>query len=190
MLKLPDWPGWHLIGRYDSDVGSWLLHNNDEAMLLEIPEGLTVADVQAVVAQLGVKIRFVTASHDHEDHIDVTVWDALRVVFPEAEFVHPSKVRGDRLLDLGDEPLWLVKAPKHSPEDVVTVFRGVAMTGDIELGMLESVNDEVPERTRRRSMKRLGEFEERTGYRVHSTVSAHLNSVRVGVNWPGLFKFD
>ena len=50
-------------------------------------------------------------------------------------------------LHLGGEPLWLVKAPKHSRTDVVTVFRGVAMTGDIELGMLRSVNREVPMRT-------------------------------------------
>jgi hypothetical protein len=37
------------------------------------------------------------------------------------------------------------------------------MTGDIELGMLESVNEEVPERARRRSMDRLRGFPERTG---------------------------
>jgi len=62
------------------------------------------------------------------------------------------------------------------------------MTGDIELGTLESVNDEVPAATRRRSMKRLREFQERTGYHVHSIVSAHLNDVRVSVWWPDLFR--
>jgi hypothetical protein len=61
------------------------------------------------------------------------------------------------------------------------------MTGDIETGMLESVTDEVPLATRRRSMRRLREFPERAGYRVHTTVSAHLNSVRQAVDWPALF---
>jgi hypothetical protein len=64
------------------------------------------------------------------------------------------------------------------------------MTGDIELGMLESVNDEVPSATRRRSMRRLREFQDRTGYHVHSVVSAHLNDVRVAVRWPDLFEFQ
>ena len=63
------------------------------------------------------------------------------------------------------------------------------MTGDIELGTLESVNDEVPMRTRKRSMNRLRDFQERTGYHVHSIVSAHLNDVRVSVRWPDLFEF-
>ena len=73
---------------------------------------------------------------------------------------------------------------------MVTVFRGVAMTGDIELGMLASVNDEVPEGTRKRSMRRLREFQDRTSYHVHSIVSAHLNDVRVSVGWPDLFEFQ
>jgi hypothetical protein len=73
---------------------------------------------------------------------------------------------------------------------VVTIFRGVAMTGDIELGTLESVTDEVPMRNRKQSMNRLREFPDRTGYHVHSIVSAHLDDVRVGVNWPDLFEFQ
>jgi hypothetical protein len=128
-----------------------------------------------------------TASHDHEDHLDVDVWGTLAKAFPKVEFIHPSTVSGDRLLHVGGEPLWLVKAPKHSATDVVTIFRGVAMTGDIELGMLESVNNEVPKRTKRSSMKWLREFCDRTDYHVHSVVSAHLNDVRTGVKWPDLF---
>src|SRR5262249_21386941 len=107
-----------------------------------------------------------------------------------AHFLHPSSVCDDQLLRVGGEPVWLVKAPKHSSADVVTIFRGVAMTGDIELGMLASVNDEVPEATRRRSMQRLREFEDRTDYHVHSIVSAHLNDVRVSVKWPDLFRYE
>jgi hypothetical protein len=63
----------------------------------------------------------------------------------------------------------------------------VAMTGDIELGQLASVNEEVPAKQKRRSMRRLRRFPRRTGYRVHSIVSAHLNDCRTDVHWPDLF---
>ncbi len=189
--NLPSFEGWHLIGAYPdhepNDVGSWLLVHNGEALLLEVPEGLAVQDVRDALDRVGATLRYVTASHDHYDHLDPEVWDALAAAFPDAQFLHPSQIRGDRLLHVGGEPVWLIKAPKHSLTDVVTVFRGVAMTGDIELGMLESVNDEVPTATRRRSMRRLQEFQDRTGYYVHSIVSAHLNDVRVWVHWPDLF---
>ncbi len=189
---LPAFPGWHLIGAYPDhepgDVGSWLLAHDGEALLLEVPEGLTVPDVAAAVSRVAVTIRFVTASHDHEDHLDTDVWAALAAAYPQARVLHPTKVRGDHLLHVGGEPVWLVKGPKHSHCDVVTVFRGVAMTGDIELGMLDSVNDEVPLATRRRSMRWLRDFEKRSGYHVHTIVSAHLNDVRRGVRWSELFE--
>ncbi len=154
-IALPHCPGWHFIGAFPDhepdDVGSWLLEYDGEAMLLEVPEGLTIADVRDCLRRIGsLRLRYVTASHDHEDHLDLGAWDALKGVFPAATFLHPSVVTGEHFLDLGGEPLWLLKAPKHSQTDVVTVFRGVDMTGDIELGMLESVNDEVPASTKRR----------------------------------------
>ncbi len=190
-MLLPHFEGWHLLGAFPDhepgDVGSWLLVHNGEAMLLEVPEGLPVPDVTAALGRLRATLRYVTASHDHFDHLDPEVWDALAVTFRDALFLHPSGIRGDRLLHVGGEPVWLVKAPKHSSTDVVTIFRGVAMTGDIELGMLESVNDEVPSATRRKSMRRLRDFQDWAGYHVHSIVSAHLNDVRLSVHWPSLF---
>lgn len=192
MRNLPSFPGWHLIGSFpagDPDgVGSWLLHHGGEALLLEVPPGLTPALVEAALWATGSALRHITASHDHEDHLDRDVWHALASVFPRTATFHPYTVGSSVELSLGGEPLWLVKAPKHSRSDVVTVFRGVAMTGDIELGMLASVNGEVPPHLKRKSMNYLADFEERTGYRVHSVVSAHLNDVRTGVRWPDLFR--
>ena len=78
---------------------------------------------------------------------------------------------------------------KHSPDDVVTVFRGVAMTGDIELGTLDSVNHEVRRKTKAASMDYLRGFPDRTGYRALTVVSAHLNDFRRGVDWPSLFSY-
>jgi hypothetical protein len=188
-LHGPWLPGWYLIGEYESGVGSWLLHDGGEALLLEVPEGLTVRDVRKAASGVEVEIKYITASHAHWDHIDQALWRRLATAFPDAEVIHPRTVQADRCVCLAGEPLWLIPAPKHSPCDVVTVFRGAAMTGDIELGMLASVNDEVPENTRRRSMNWLKGFQERTGYQVHTTVSAHLNSVRTNVNWPALFSY-
>lgn len=61
------------------------------------------------------------------------------------------------------------------------------MTGDLELGMLGSVTDEVPEATRRQSFDWLAGFPSRTGYHVHTVISAHLNDLRTGFCWPELF---
>jgi hypothetical protein len=63
------------------------------------------------------------------------------------------------------------------------------MTGDVELGTLRSVNREVPIRRKAASMVWLRDFPARTGYHVHSVVSAHLNDVRTAVHWPDLFEF-
>lgn len=193
-MELPDFEGWHLIGAFPDgvpdDVGSWLLVHGGEAMLLEVPPGLTVRAVGSALKRAGAVLRFVAASHSHEDHLDPDIWAGVAAAFPAAEALHPADVSGDRLLHVGGEPVWLVKAPKHSADDVVTVFRGVAMTGDIELGMLASVNDEVPWPTKMRSMDRLRRFQDRAGYHVNSVVSAHLNDVRVSVRWPDLFWYD
>ena len=191
-MELPHFEGWHLIGAFPDgvpdDVGSWLLAHGGEAALLEVPPGLTVRAVRSALKRVGAALRFAAASHSHEDHLDPAIWRRLTTAFPAAEFLHPADVSGDRLLRVGGEPMWLVKGPKHSVDDVVAVFRGVAMTGDIELGMLASVNNEVSWPTRVRSMNWLRGFEHRAGYHVHSIVSAHLNDVRVSIQWVDLFR--
>jgi hydroxyacylglutathione hydrolase len=188
-MNMTSFPGWHLLGQFplgDPDgVGSWLLHHEGQALLLEAPPGLTPDVVRQGLQRLQATLLFLTASHDHEDHLDAEVWQALRQAFPQA--LPLRNLQEPSTFFLGWEPVYLLPAPKHSPTDQVTVFRGVAMTGDIELGQLASVNDEVPDRQKRRSMRRLRRFPRRTGYRVHSVVSAHLNDCRTDVHWPDLF---
>jgi len=187
-------PGWHFLGAFPdgkpNDVGSWILHNDGEALLLEVPPSLTVQRVAEGLASLGVGLRYVTASHLHEDHLDIDGWNQLQEAYAGTHFMRPTetKVGADLLLNLGGEALWLIKAPKHSPSDTMVAFRGVAMTGDVELGTLDSVNKEVPPETRAASMAYLRGFEERIGYHVHTIVSAHLNDFRQGVNWQNLFE--
>jgi len=186
--------GWHLLGAFPNNkpdaVGSWLLHNDGEALLLEVPPGLSIEDVAAGLAFLRVGLRYVTTSHLHEAHLDIDCWNTLQEVYAGTHFMRPTeaKVGSDILLNLGGEPLWLIKAPKHSPSDTVIVFRGGAMMGDIELNTLDSVNDEILRTTKATSMEYLRSFEERTGYHIHTIVSAHLNDFRQGVNWQSLFE--
>jgi hypothetical protein len=187
-------PGWHLIGAFpdnqSDNVGSWLLHNDGEAMLLEVPPGLTVEKVAEALKSLRAGLRYVTASHLHPDHLDIDAWNALQEAYVGTHFIRPTetKVGADLQFNLGGEPLWLIKASKHSHSDTVTVFRGVAMTGDIELGTLESVNDEISPEAKRIGMDYLRGFEDRTHYYIHTIVSAHLNDFRQGVDWPSLFQ--
>jgi glyoxylase-like metal-dependent hydrolase (beta-lactamase superfamily II) len=196
MDALRNLPGWHLLGAFPDhgpdDVGSWILHNDGEALLLEVPPGLTVGDVEAGLDAVGAGLRYVTASHLHEDHFDLGVWKELQEAYVGTHFILPTEAKAgsDTVVKIGGEPVWLIKAPKHSPSDTVTVFRGVAMTGDIELGTLDSVNREVSRTTKAASMDYLRAFEDRTGYHVHTIVSAHLNDFRQGVNWPLLFNAD
>jgi len=193
MDALRNLPGWHLLGAFPdykpNNVGSWLLHNNGEALLLEIPPGLTVGAVEAGLNSIGAGLRYVTASHLHNAHLDADCWKELQEAYAGTHFIHPTDAQAgsDTLINLGGEPVWIIKAPKHSPADMVTVFRGVAMTGDLELGTVDSVNAEVSPATKAVAMDYLRGFEDRTSYHVHTIVGAHLNDFRQGVNWSSLF---
>jgi|SRR5271165_6931037 len=156
-------------------------------MLLEVPRGLTPAIVAEHLKKIDCVLKCVTASHSHEDHLSVSAWTKLQKRFSDARFMHPSHVRRRMSFTLGGETGWLIPSPKHSTDDLVAVFRGVAMTGDIELGTLESVNDEVDLETKKRSFKRLKSFPERHKYQIHTVMSAHCNDYRENVNWRSLF---
>lgn len=189
-------PGWYLLGQYESGVGSWLLYHGGEALLLEVPESTRnrrlVMDAALYQRILCLELKYITASHSHEDHLCEETWKKLQHVFPAACALHPNTRLHyvDCCCYLGGERLHILPAPKHSMTDAVIVFRGVAMTGDIETGMLASVNNEVPEYYRRRSMDWLRGFQQRCNYYVHTTVSAHLNSLKTNVDWEQLFSYE
>ena len=183
--------GWILLGQYpvgDPDgVGSWILHKDGEAALLELPPDLQlIEDAVRAADQHALRVKYVFVSHHHWDHFDPSVRNALlkQPAFSAAVWLKPQTYRqSTRRLDLAGEPLFLVNAPKHSPSDCVTIFRGRAMTGDIELGQVASVNHEVPKATKRESLEYLADFEQANGYRIHSLVSAHLNDFRPVSDW-------
>jgi hypothetical protein len=189
-------PGWHLIGLYPDndpgDVGAWLLHHNGEAMLLEVPEGLLLRDVEEALTATGTRLKYITASHHHEDHMDMQVWEELSYMYANlVQLIPPFTVSRPRSLYLGGELVYLIPCAKHSTSDIITVFRGVAMTGDIELGTLESVTDEVSMRVREHNFKRAAKFfADKGGYQVNTIVSAHVNDIRTDVDWPALFSYQ
>jgi hydroxyacylglutathione hydrolase len=186
-----DFPAWLLLGQYpqgdDDGVGSWILHHGGEAALLELPpDESLIQDAAEAVASLGAKVKYILASHDHEDHFDPKVLRKLRrhEAFRNATWIPPGiQNEGVTPLDLAGEPLWLIYAPKHSRTDMVTVFRGAAMTGDMELGTLQSVNREVNKTVKRKSLVFLADFERAHAYRIHSLMSAHLNDFRRNIDW-------
>src|SRR5205814_51296 len=112
--SVDSFPGWHLIGSFPpgerDGVGGWLLHHGGEAMLLEVPPGLRVSSVWSALVRTGASLKFIAASHDHEDHLDVGVWDDLRDAFPDTRMIHPSSIHHDRCFLLGGERVFLVGA--------------------------------------------------------------------------------
>ena len=184
--------GWKLLGSYpkgDPDgVGSWILHNNGESALVELPYGLRVTDVCTRVYRLGT-LTYVCASHEHRDHLDWNMWKEVQYYFPYATYIRPHRC-GYKKLNLGGEPLYILECPKHSMTDCVIIFRGVAMTGDLELGIIHTVNDEVPLATRRQSYQFLRDFPKSENYHIHTVMTAHLNDIRKDVDWPSLFPVE
>lgn len=183
-------PGWYLVGRYpegDPDgVGSWLLAHNGESALIELPPTLCTDDVKTVLGITDSELKYVTASHEHGDHLDWSVWRSVALNLRPKNTIRPHRC-GFRLLSLGGERFFILESPKHSATDCVIIFRGVAMMGDIELGTIETVNNEVPMMQRWKSFRFLRDFERDYGYRVHTVVSAHLNDFRTNVDWESLF---
>lgn len=188
--------GWHLLGQYPNgmgrDVGSWILCHSGEALLLEIPPMLGTPRIEKELIELGNPyLKYITASHGHRDHLYPRVWDTIsRYYRPTVISIDPASVIGEERFYLGGEILWLLKTPKHSRYDVVTIFRGIAHIGDIELGTLESNTQEVPRKLRERSMSRLATFPQRHNYHIHTVVSSRLDYIGVDIDWSSLFNYE
>lgn len=201
--RLPVWQGWQLLGCYPSgqlgDVGSWILYNNGEALLLETPQGIDTKHLVKEILRLKCTLKVVTTSNARPDHCSRCGWAAVRKAFPKVQYMRPNgnACTGragygltDHLLMLGGEPCWIISAPKHSRTDQVVVFQGVAHVGAIELGTLDTLNSRmipVSLPHRQQSMAWLQQFPQRASYTVHSVVSSRLNDLRQNVVWEDLF---
>ena len=180
MEKLAE--GVYLSGRYlgeEDPNASFILHHQGQCVIVESPPDKEwVSKTRQALEELGQPtVLFISETHEHWDHRN-----KRRTEFTWT--VPLPTVCGDHLFGIGGEPLWIVTCPKHSLTDRVFIFRGTALTGDWELGQLESPNEEVPVETKLQSLEFLAGFEERHSYKIHTLISSHLNDLRFEIpNW-------
>jgi hydroxyacylglutathione hydrolase len=171
--------GFILMGVFapgECDVASLLLYHDGEACLLEVPpDPALIYRVRDTLGAFGLELKYIAATHRHFDHWDERLVELLLEEHPGANILPNGE---DVFTHLGGELLVSLHCPKHSWSDQVVIFRGVAATGDIELGMWRSVNDEVDGGTREESLRRLAAWPRESGYQIHTLFSAHWNDIR------------
>ncbi len=198
-----------MLGNYAPDSGCWLLVQNGEAAILELPGknncAVSPADAAAnACGSLRCKITRLLCSHCHPDHINPATTADFLARFPESIMTLQSGFRhavdalpvdarrvnyfeSADLIHIGGEPIFLVHAPKHSSTDTFVIFKGAAFTGDWELGTIRSVHDgkpgSVPRDTRLESIARIERFQENHDYAIHMIFSVHANDRRYGIDF-------
>ena len=203
--------GVYLLGRVAwVETGCWLLVNGDEAAVLELPpsvwggpDPVRLADPGRRRPRGGGPLPALLARPPGPLQPAHPAADARPRSRGPSPCSRPASaaVVGDptgmrffhdcQALALGDEPLHLVHAPKHSSTDTMVVFRGAACTGDWELGTVRTVHDwnpiaRVPVETRVRSCERMMAFPRRANYAVHRVFSVHGTDRRENVDFPAL----
>jgi hydroxyacylglutathione hydrolase len=211
-VRLQQWfHGIYLVGQFNwFQTGCWLLVHQGEGAILEMPPPSLKGPSPTTLAQecaskLSVaSVKYLLCTHSHLDHFSRRTYRHMRAAFPRAE---PCLQRGFRRrlgdeegiryfdevlkLDLAGEPLFLVHAPKHSRTDTMVIFRGVACTGDWELGTIRSVHDwtriwAVPKARKLEAIARMERFPKEHNYAIHRIFSVHANDKREGVDFSKL----
>jgi glyoxylase-like metal-dependent hydrolase (beta-lactamase superfamily II) len=155
--------------------------------------------VAAYVKTNRLKLKYAFLSHPHWDHCQT--FPHYREEFRETCFIgHSSffedlyflymwgivnplvrkKTAFDQLMqkdfwagELNGEPLYAIHAPKHSPQDILIVFRGAMITGDWCVGDLKDCNDLVDKAEKVRSIDRVMETVKKLNYNIHMLFSVH-----------------
>ena len=207
---MQDWgTGIYLLQQYHRyQTGLWLLIHEGEAAILEMPpyfkeEVPPYKLCKQVCAEHNATIKYLLCSHAHGDHFAQKTYDEMKKNFPEAKIYlqngFKKRIRNKartkffnekQRLDLANEPLILIHAPKHSWTDTMVIFRGTMFTGDWELNTIRSVHDgkkyAVPMDVRLESIKIMENFEKDYNYNIHRVLSVHANDRREGVNFSEL----
>src|SRR5262245_42809107 len=211
MSALQQWfDGVHLVGQFGPHrTGCWLLTNQYEAAVLEMPpaspgEQPPAAAAAEAAGQLGVAVSHLLCTHTHPDDFCRPTFLQMRQNFPDAGVSLQAGSRpqvGEQpgvqyfdeelRLEVAGEVLFLVHAPKHSTTDTIVIFRGSACVGDWELGRLRSAHDgtgswAVPKPTKLQSIERLERFLADKNYNVHRVYSVHANDRRESVDFAEL----
>jgi glyoxylase-like metal-dependent hydrolase (beta-lactamase superfamily II) len=157
-------------------------------MLVELPKRLTPKIVSKALLEHEAELKYVAMSHYHVDHVYQHTFDEIVSSFPDAEVLYNKGNCHTTQVLLGGEPVYLLDAAKHSESDRIIVFRGIALTSDVELGTLWTCNGEIDLDSRKRAMAFWASFEREHNYKVHTVFSAHLNDLRSHVNFSALFE--
>lgn len=193
-----------LLGRYSPyEVGVWILEHNGEAAIMEAPpytigQPFPWTEAKAFCKERDLEVKYHIFTHTHIDHMNG--YPYFKRTFPKADsIVHISFLEWYRAayfnevfperekeLSLGGEPLFLVHAPKHSPEDLLIFFRGAVCTGDWALGSVSDCNPLVSPKIKVKTMGRVKRFLEKANYHVHTAFSAHGNEFRHDIDFVGL----
>ncbi len=202
-----------MLGRYEwFGTGCWLLEHNGEAAVVEMPPFNPIHQESPankafhVARKAKYRVKYLLCTHAHMDHFSWQTAHQMQEAFPEAE-IHVQRgfepyMRGlsrvhffdhDSLLTLGNEPLHLLHAPKHSWTDTMIIFRGVVISGDWELNTLKSAHDDkpryrVPDHVKLASIEKMQRFQAEKNYRIHKVFSVHANDRRENVDFHHLME--
>lgn len=206
-------PGVHLAGRYgDFRCGCWLLEHKGRCAVVETPPWRRSRNpINALrrfirARQRSLRLDWILLSHAHIDHAGALA--DFAAAFPEARLLVHASFLDDPLfswmfvrhrslplhvwdgpqltLELGGEPLHLLHAPKHSWTDVMTVFRGMMISGDWWLGPGDPNPSGIPGTAALNSIDRLLDFSR--DYGIHALFSAHANDIRHGVDFGAIMR--
>jgi len=89
---------------------------------------------------------------------------------------------------LSGEPLYLIKAPKHSWSDTIVIFRGTMITSDWWIGKGDPNKNNIPESVINDSISLLQEFTRQMNYKIHSLISVHANEFRRNIDFINLME--
>lgn len=200
-MKKKIFPGITLLGVYEPcHCGSYVLHSEDEAFILEMPPCRSKfrspwKDAKIFLERNQLKLKGLLLSHAHRDH--TASYPKFRRTFPNAPLYYHSSfgnefglgrsevVFSSPLLELslGDEKLIILHAPKHSHQDLLVIFRGCICSGDWSMGYAAECNDIVSTETKLRSLAFVKRYLRETNYIVHSSYSAHANEFYRGMDF-------
>lgn len=201
--------GIYLLRQYNQfKTGLWLLENNGEAAILEMPmydepEEKPYKVCQQICKENKINIKYFLCSHAHMDHFSYKTYSEFKNNFPKAKFYLQQRFqkriantsrttffKNHLKLDIGGEVLYLIHAPKHSWSDTMVVFKGAVFTGDWELNTIRSVHDgkqySVPYDVRLKSIATMAQFEKKYDYHIHKVFSVHANDKRENVQFTEL----
>ena len=196
MVKTRISDGVTLLGRYEPcQCGSFVLHNNGEAYIVEMPPCRNSVrnpwkDAKIFIERNQLQLKGLLVTHAHRDH--TASYDRFRLTFPNAPLYLHSSLKGKLgygvnevyfsspvlHLDVGGELLLLIHAPKHSKEDQLIFFKGTVCSGDWSLGQAPDCNNYVPTVQKIKTLSFVRRYLMKLRYFVHTAYSAHANELR------------